>query len=120
MEAKDTVLKIEDWKQFDLEAHKRANQLAQDTEGSFNSADIEAIYEAAEIAKLERQAEISFKAGIKEVVDNPKYFIDMEAHKRGDTDDLIMWGWEQAANSKEGQVVLIAVPKEKLKEWGIE
>ena len=69
---------------------------------------------------LEKQAEISFKAGIKEVVDNPKYFIDMEAHKRGDTDDLIMWGWEQAANSKEGQVVLIAVPKEKLKEWGIE
>ena len=69
MEAKDTVLKIEDWKQFDLEAHKRANQLAQDTEGSFNSADIEAIYEAAEIAKLERQAEISFKAGIKEVME---------------------------------------------------
>ena len=72
-----------------------------------------------EKAIAQAQAEISFKAGIKEVVDNPKYFIDMEAHKRGDTDDLIMWGWEQAANSKEGQVVLIAVPKEKLKEWGI-
>ena len=69
MEAKDTVMRIEDWEQFDLGARKRTNQLAQDTKGNFNAADIEAIYKAAEIAKLEKQAEISFKAGIKEVTE---------------------------------------------------
>ena len=101
MEAKDALLSPEQFRSIEEQAHKSSWE------------------EGNELFPEELIAEISFKAGIKEVVDNPKYFIDMEAHKRGDTDDLIMWGWEQAANSKEGQVVLIAVPKEKLKEWGL-
>jgi len=91
---------------------------------------------------LQVQAEISFKAGqekvmrlihpyfqviakhhheagIREVVDYPKYYASMEAHKDGDIDDLIEWGWKQAAGSECGEVYLIALPRHKLKEWGL-
>ena len=74
-------------------------------------------------AVAEAQAEITFplgkKEGMQEVVKGrPTYYISMEAHKKGDIDDLIMWGWEQSANA-EGEVCLMAIPKAFLKERGL-
>ena len=106
MEAKDTVMRIEDWEQFDLGARKRTNQLAQDTKGNFNAADIEAIYKAAEIAKLEKQAEISFPLGKQEGRKEAVEWIESNVIKKV--------GIPIAYFFTEDEL------QEKLKEWGLE
>lgn len=65
------------------------------------------------------QAEITWKAGIKEVVDSGELFhISAEAHKRGDLEALLVpWCWQNLPDSGEG--VLIYLDRDKLKEWGI-
>lgn len=63
----DTVLLLVTQLDFKREAEKIANDLQQITEGHFKQEDIEAIYDDANRAMLERQAkitwDIAFKAG---------------------------------------------------------
>jgi len=63
MEAKDTVMSKEEQQRFKQIADSYANDLQQSTEGHFKQEDIEAIYDDAERERLNKQAEISFKAG---------------------------------------------------------
>jgi len=56
------LLSPEERLQFNQEAHRLANDLIQNTEGGFNSEDIEAIYNNADRAMLQAQDAKTLKA----------------------------------------------------------
>jgi hypothetical protein len=93
-----TIMSPEQMQVFDTETNKRMSDLANTTEGNFEQSDMEAIAQSGELAKLSKQAELSYKAGQQ---DRTKEIIEF---------------WQKLADNNESVKIPFEV-KEKCKEW---
>ncbi len=127
MKAEDSVMPPEQYESYRKEADNTARDYANATEGNFKQSDIEAIYKAAEIYALIKQAEISFKAGYNqhklETCDNcdtplikeGELYQKLEAAKRAGTKEVVEWIREhfEDVTGKGSVEQILAIPKYK-------